>query len=132
MSASTLAQDVPLVASPYELRTGYGEGVSQPDIRAALESGEGGFVHSVTTGSTVDGPGVRIVGWLAGCQFKCVYCHNPDTWKMSNGTPVRLDRAIEVIQKYRRGLGVMKGGLTISGGEPLLQQRFVVRVFTAA
>jgi pyruvate formate lyase activating enzyme len=97
-----------------------------------LESGDAGFVHSFTTGSTVDGPGVRIVAWLAGCQFQCVYCHNPDTWKMPNGTPVTLVRAVETIQKYRHGLDVMKGGLTISGGEPLMQHRFVLNVFSAA
>jgi pyruvate formate lyase activating enzyme len=132
MSVNLQANDVPLVASPYELRTGFGERVSEADLSAAVESGDYGFVHSFTTGSTVDGPGVRIVAWLSGCQFQCAYCHNPDTWKMTNGTPVPLSRAVEFIQKYRRGLGVMKGGLTISGGEPLLQRRFVLRVFAAA
>ena len=91
-----------------------------------------GFVHSFTTGSAVDGPGVRVVAWLAGCQFRCVYCHNPDTWKMTNGMPVTLARAVEQIQKYRHGLQTMKGGLTISGGEPLMQHRFVLKVFAAA
>jgi len=124
--------DVPLIASPYDLRVALGAQVSESDIRAALESGECGFVHSFTTGSTVDGPGVRVVAWLTACQFRCVYCHNPDTWKLTNGIPVTLSRAVEVIQKYRHGLHVMKGGLTISGGEPLLQQRFVLKVFAAA
>jgi pyruvate formate lyase activating enzyme len=132
MNPAPPSNDVPLEASPYELRTGFGERVPESDLRAALESGDPGFVHSFTTGSTLDGPGVRIVAWLTGCQFKCLYCHNPDTWKMRNGTPVSLARAIEVISKYRRGLSIMKGGFTISGGEPLMQQRFVVRVFTAA
>ncbi len=124
--------EIPLIASPYELRVSLGERVSESEIRAALESGETGFVHSFTTGSAVDGPGVRIVAWLTGCQFRCVYCHNPDTWKMTNGMPVPLSRAVEVIGKYRHGLGVMNGGLTISGGEPLLQQKFVLKVFAAA
>jgi pyruvate formate lyase activating enzyme len=61
-----------------------------------------------------------------------VYCHNPDTWKMTNGLPITLDRAVDTIRKYQHGLKVMKGGLTISGGEPLMQHRFVIRVFTAA
>jgi pyruvate formate lyase activating enzyme len=114
------------------LRVSLGEKVGESDIRTALESGESGFVHSFTTGSAVDGPGVRIVAWLSGCQFRCVYCHNPDTWKMTNGMPVTLSRAVEQIKKYRHDLQTMKGGLTISGGEPLMQHRFVLKVFAAA
>ena len=84
-----------------------------------------GFLHSFTTGSTVDGPGVRVVAWTAGCNWRCRYCHNPDTWSLINGMPVPLDRAVDELRKYRRGLQVMSGGLTVSGGEPLLQDRFV-------
>jgi len=123
--------DVPLIGSPYDLRVGLGEKVGETDVRASLESGECGFVHSFTTGSAVDGPGMRVVAWLSGCQFRCVYCHNPDTWKMSNGMPVTLSRAVEVVSQYRHDLRTMRGGLTISGGEPLLQHRFVIRVFSA-
>ena len=94
--------EVPLVASPYDLRVGLGEKVNELDMRAALESGELGFVHSFTTGSAVDGPGMRVVAWLTGCQFRCVYCHNPDTWKITNGIPVPWTRAVEEIQKYRQ------------------------------
>jgi pyruvate formate lyase activating enzyme len=131
MNEVTPANDVPLAASPYELRTGFGDTVPESDRRTAVETGDPGFIHSFTTGSTLDGPGVRVVAWLSGCQFKCVYCHNPDTWKMTNGTPVSVARAVEVVSKYRRGLSVMRGGLTISGGEPLMQRRFVIRVFAA-
>jgi pyruvate formate lyase activating enzyme len=133
MSAVAPNPEVPLLAaSPYDLRVSLGENVSEPDVRAALKSGELGFVHSFTTGSAVDGPGVRVVAWLAGCQFKCTYCHNPDTWRMSNGIPVPLSRAVEQVKKYRHDLQIMKGGLTISGGEPLMQHRFVLKVFAAA
>jgi len=132
MTPDVSKAEVPLEASPYDLRVSLGEHVSELDIRGALESGECGFVHSFTTGSAVDGPGVRIVAWLTGCQFRCVYCHNPDTWKMTNGIPVTLARAVEQIQKYRHGLRTMRGGLTISGGEPLMQHRFVIKVFKAA
>jgi pyruvate formate lyase activating enzyme len=132
MNAAVSDQEVPLVASPYDLRVALGERVGESGIRAALANGDPGFVHSFTTGSTVDGPGVRVVGWLSGCQFRCVYCHNPDTWKMSNGLPVSVARAVEVVLKYRHGLRAMKGGLTISGGEPLLQHRFVLNVFAEA
>lgn len=124
--------DVPLMGSPYDLRVSLGERVAEADVQTALKSGDLGFVHSFTTGSAVDGPGVRVVAWLAGCQFRCVYCHNPDTWKMSNGLPVALPRAVEVISQYRHDLGITKGGLTISGGEPLMQDRFVIKVFAAA
>jgi pyruvate formate lyase activating enzyme len=124
-------EEVPLIASPYDLRVALGEKVGESGLRAAVESGETGFVHSFTTGSAVDGPGLRVVAWLTGCQFRCVYCHNPDTWKMTNGMPVTLARAVEVVSQYRHALSTMKGGLTISGGEPLMQHRFVIKLFTA-
>jgi pyruvate formate lyase activating enzyme len=132
MNAAVTSPEVPLIGSPYDLRVSMGERVTEATMSAAVRSGECGFVHSFTTGSAVDGPGVRLVAWLAGCQFQCVYCHNPDTWKMSNGMPVTLSRAVEQIRKYRHDLQIMKGGLTISGGEPLLQQQFVLNVFAAA
>jgi len=118
--------------SPYELRVHLGEDVPDSDVRTALQNGQMGFLHSFTTASAVDGPGMRIVAWTTGCQFKCLYCHNPDTWKMSNGIPVTLARATGELAKYRGGLQVMSGGLTISGGEPLVQDRFVVNLAAAA
>src|SRR5262252_188109 len=117
--------------SPYELRLDQCRGVSESAVREALRTGEMGFLHSFTTGSTVDGPGVRVVGWTAGCQWRCLYCHNPDTWNMMNGMPVTLEKAVKEISKYRHGLQVMQGGLTLSGGEPLMQDRFVVKLCTA-
>jgi len=123
----------PLTAgSPYELRVGLAENVPEIDLRAAVASGDVGFLHSFTTGSTVDGPGVRLVAWTAGCNWRCVYCHNPDTWSMRNGIPVPLERAVDELRKYRQGLRVMKGGFTLSGGEALLQHRFAARLFAAA
>jgi pyruvate formate lyase activating enzyme len=119
-------------ANPFELRVGLGKNVPESDVRTALASGDMGFLHSFTTGATVDGPGVRVVVWTAGCMWRCRYCHNPDTWTMSNGIPVPLTRAVEELRKYRHGLKVMSGGLTISGGEPLMQHRFVVRLFAEA
>ena len=56
--------------------------------------------------------------------FRCLYCHNPDTWTMNNGMPVSLERATEELRQYRHGLQVMSGGFTLSGGEPLMQHRF--------
>jgi pyruvate formate lyase activating enzyme len=119
-------------ANPFELRTNLGERVSDDEVREALASGDLGFLHSFTTGSTVDGPGVRLVAWTTGCMFRCLYCHNPDTWKLKNGIPVTVAQATEQLRKYRRGLRVMSGGFTLSGGEALMQDRFAVKLFTAA
>jgi pyruvate formate lyase activating enzyme len=116
--------------SPFELRVNLGRDVPESDVRSALASGEMGFLHSFTTGSTVDGPGVRVVAWTTGCQFRCLYCHNPDTWTLTNGVPVTLARATEEIRKYKDGLKIMAGGFTLSGGEPLMQDRFAVKLFT--
>jgi pyruvate formate lyase activating enzyme len=129
MKLETMEPIAPPIGSPFDLRVSVSEKVDETDIRSAMESGDWGFIHSFTTGSAVDGPGVRIVAWLSGCQFRCVFCHNPDTWKVINGTPVRLERAVEVVSQYRQGLRTMKGGLTISGGEPLIQYRFLSKLF---
>jgi pyruvate formate lyase activating enzyme len=118
--------------SPFELRVGLSAHVPESDVRSALATGDMGFLHSFTTGATVDGPGVRVVAWTAGCMWRCAYCHNPDTWTMTNGIPVTIRRAAEELQKYRHGLKVMSGGFTLSGGEPLMQHRFAVKLFTAA
>jgi pyruvate formate lyase activating enzyme len=132
-SAPSAAQTVPLEAkSPFELRVHLGEGVAETDVQSALATGDMGFLHSYTTGSTVDGPGVRVVAWTTGCMWRCRYCHNPDTWTMRNGYPISVARFAEELGKYRHGLKVMSGGVTISGGEPLMQHRFVVKMLEAA
>jgi pyruvate formate lyase activating enzyme len=118
--------------SPFELRVNLGKNVPESDVRTALATGDMGFLHSFTTGSTVDGPGVRVVAWTTGCMWRCLYCHNPDTWTMSNGVPVTIAKATEELRKYRHGLKIMSGGFTLSGGEPLMQHRFAVKLFTAA
>ena len=126
------APAVPLAAkSPYELRVHLGDGVPEQTVREALASGDMGFLHSYTTGSTVDGPGVRLVAWTTGCMWRCQYCHNPDTWTMSNGIPVAVTKAVEEIGKYKEGLKSMAGGFTLSGGEPLMQHRFAARLLAA-
>jgi pyruvate formate lyase activating enzyme len=85
-------------------------------------------VHSVERGATVDGPGVRYLIFLAGCAFRCLYCHNPDTWKAWSHQKKSLAEVVEDIGRYlpylRRG-----GGLTVSGGEPLGQATFVGALF---
>ncbi len=89
-----LHQDTPLeAASPFELRVNLGKGVPETDVRTALATGDMGFMHSFTTGSAVDGPGVRVVAWTTGCMWRCRYCHNPDTWTLGNGLPVAVTKA---------------------------------------
>lgn len=128
-----VAEEVPLEGtSPFELRVELSKTVSESVVRTALQTGDLGFLHSFTTGSAVDGPGMRLVAWTSGCQFRCLYCHNPDTWNMMNGMAVPLERAVAALSLYRHGLNVMSGGLTLSGGEPLMQDRFVVKLLTAA
>jgi pyruvate formate lyase activating enzyme len=129
MSALT----APLEAkSEFEFRTDLGKGVPEGDVRSALASGDVGFLHSFTTGSAVDGPGLRLVAWTTACMFRCRFCHNPDTWTLTNGMPVSVARAAEEMRKYSRGLKVMKGGFTLSGGEPLAQHRYAAKLFRAA
>lgn len=98
----------------------------------ADEIGVFGYVHSLETGSLVDGPGVRATLFLAGCMLRCQYCHNPDTWHLKRGTRVTADAAIARLSDFGPALRSMSGGLTISGGEPLVQIGFTSRVFAAA
>jgi pyruvate formate lyase activating enzyme len=119
-------------ASPFELRVNLGTSVPDTDVRSALATGDMGFLHSFTTGSGVDGPGVRVVAWTTGCMWRCRYCHNPDTWTLSNGIPVTVTRAAEELRKYGHGLKAMSGGFTLSGGEPLMQHRFAAKLMAAA
>src|SRR3954452_2474448 len=126
------AAATPLEAkSPYEMRVHLGDDVGDMEVRDALKTGDMGFLHSFTTGSAVDGPGIRLVAWTTACMFRCKYCHNPDTWTLANGIPVTLEQAVEEVRKYANGLRTMRGGFTLSGGEPLVQDRFASRLFSA-
>jgi pyruvate formate lyase activating enzyme len=100
------------------------------DIEEAQEGDDiTGYVHSYEVGSTVDGPGIRFVGFLTGCLLRCQYCHNPDTWHKYNGHPVPVSRAMKQIGKYAQVLKISKGGITLSGGEPMMQRPFVMQIF---
>lgn len=132
MATETAIERPPLEAkSPFEMRVHLGEDVPETDVRSALKTGDMGFLHSFTTGSAVDGPGIRLVAWTTACMFRCQYCHNPDTWTLSNGIPVTLEKAIDEVRKYANGLKAMHGGFTLSGGEPLMQDRFAARLLSA-
>lgn len=88
-----------------------------------------GYVHSIETAGTVDGPGIRFVLFLNGCPLRCKYCHNPDTWQMKRGTLRHAGELLEEIRTYREFLIRAKGGVTISGGEPLMQPAFLETLF---
>lgn len=88
-----------------------------------------GYIHSWEAGSTVDGPGLRFVAFLTGCLLRCQYCHNPDTWHKHNGHPVSVARAMKRIRQFAPALKMSGGGVTLSGGEPMLQHAFVKRIF---
>lgn len=86
-----------------------------------------GYVHSIETFGTVDGPGVRYVVFMQGCRLRCAFCHNPDTWDMGGGTPYTAKEIVDQAEEYRDYWGD-SGGITLSGGEPLLQMDFVLEV----
>lgn len=88
-----------------------------------------GKIHSIETFGTVDGPGVRFVVFFQGCGLKCQYCHNPDTWEMNIGTEYTVDELLAEYDKYR---SYITGGLTVTGGEALLQMNFVTELFHEA
>ncbi len=89
-----------------------------------------GRIHSIESFGTVDGPGIRLVIFLQGCPMRCLYCHNPDTWEMSGGKPVTVDEIIKEYEKNRAFYS--KGGITVTGGEPLMQTEFVTELFREA
>lgn len=89
-----------------------------------------GYIHSQESFGTVDGPGVRYVVFTQGCPMRCKYCHNPDTWKPNTGNLVSAEEILDQYNKNRSFYS--KGGLTVTGGEPLLQIDFMIDLFTKA
>lgn len=89
-----------------------------------------GQVHSIESFGTVDGPGIRLVVFLQGCPLRCAYCHNPDTWDKQGGKQTEVE---EILSLYRKNRSFYeKGGITVTGGEPLLQAEFVKELFCRA
>jgi len=93
--------------------------------------GTTGRIHSVETCGTVDGPGIRYVIFFQGCPLHCQYCHNPDTWDRTKGKAVTVPELMEEVLKYRSYMQFSGGGVTVSGGEPLLQPEFLSELFQA-
>ena len=89
-----------------------------------------GYIHSKESFGTLDGPGIRYVLFMQGCPMRCLYCHNPDTWKIGGGDAVE---PWEIIKEYKKNKGFYRGGgITVTGGEPLLQIDFVTELFKLA
>ena len=89
-----------------------------------------GHIHSIESFGTVDGPGIRMVVFLKGCPMRCLYCHNPDTWEPGGGTEMTAEEILSQFQAARHFY--TNGGITVSGGEPLLQMEFVTDLFEKA
>jgi len=87
-----------------------------------------GYIHSIETFGSVDGPGIRYVVFFQGCPLRCKFCHNPDTWRTDAGTEYSVDELVEDILKYKNF--IKNGGVTITGGEPLLQADFAAELLT--
>jgi pyruvate formate lyase activating enzyme len=105
-----------------------------PDESELRDDGEGafGYVHSYETASRYDGPGLRIVLFVSGCLLRCSYCHNPDTWHLKDGTYISAQQVIDRLREFAPALRSLDGGLTISGGEPMVQLAFTRRILAAA
>jgi pyruvate formate lyase activating enzyme len=99
------------------------------DSEALAPAGQIGWVHSWDLVTGADGPGSRMTLFMAGCPMRCQYCHNPDTWKMKGGIRRPIEQVMDRVERYSTLMKVTGGGLTVSGGEPLLQARFVANVF---
>ncbi len=99
---------------------------------AQMRSGELGSLHSWELVTAVDGPGTRLTTFLSGCPLRCLYCHNPDTMEMRRGEPVLAEELLRRVARYAAVFKVTGGGLTISGGEPLMQPAFVARLLRGA
>ena len=89
-----------------------------------------GYVHSYETSSRYDGPGLRVVLFVSGCLLRCSYCHNPDTWHLKDGTYVSAQQVIDRLGDFAPALRTLDGGLTISGGEPMVQLGFTRRILS--
>ena len=89
-----------------------------------------GYIHSIESFGTVDGPGVRLVIFFQGCPMRCLYCHNPDSWKPGQGNLMTTDEILEKYERYKEFL--KSGGITATGGEPMLQPEFLIELFSKA
>lgn len=106
--------------------------VERAERLAAMREGRLGSVHSWELVTAVDGPGTRLTVFLSGCPLRCLYCHNPDTLAMKDGKPVTADEILARVARYRGVFRATGGGLTLSGGEVLMQPAFAARILRGA
>jgi len=117
--------------SRHDLRVGRSpDAPDEVDLRD--EEGAFGYVHSYETSSRYDGPGLRAVLFVSGCLLRCSYCHNPDTWHLKDGTYVSAEQVIKRLGDFAPALRSLDGGLTISGGEVMVQLAFTRRILAGA
>jgi pyruvate formate lyase activating enzyme len=118
--------------SRHDLRVGISP--DAPDESELREEAEGafGYVHSYESSSRYDGPGLRVILFLSGCLLRCSYCHNPDTWHLKDGTYVSAQQVLDRLAGFASALRALGGGLTISGGEPMVQLAFTRRILAGA
>lgn len=118
--------------SRHDLRVG--RSPDAPDEETVLNRREGtyGYVHSYETSSRYDGPGLRVVLFVSGCLLRCTYCHNPDTWHLKDGTYVSSKQVLDRLASFAPALRSLDGGLTISGGEAMVQMAFTGEIFAGA
>jgi pyruvate formate lyase activating enzyme len=117
--------------SRHDLRTGVSPDAPDED-KLKDEEGAFGYCHSYETSSRYDGPGLRVVLFVSGCLLRCTYCHNPDTWHLKDGTYVSAEQVLRRLGDFAPSLRTLGGGLTISGGEAMVQFAFVKRIFAGA
>ena len=118
--------------SRHDLRVGLSPDAPDEAQFRDEQKGEYGYVHSYETSSRYDGPGLRAVLFVSGCLLRCSYCHNPDTWHLKDGTYVSAKQVIDRLGSFAPALRALDGGLTISGGEPMVQMDFTRRIFAGA
>jgi pyruvate formate lyase activating enzyme len=117
--------------SRYDLRTGVSPDAPDED-KFRDEEGAFGYCHSYESSSRYDGPGLRVVLFMSGCLLRCTYCHNPDTWHLKDGTYVSAEQVLRRLGDFAPSLRDLGGGLTISGGEPMVQLAFTRRILAGA
>jgi pyruvate formate lyase activating enzyme len=117
--------------SRYDLRVGLSPDAPDDD-KLKDEEGAFGYCHSYETSSRYDGPGLRAVLFVSGCLLRCSYCHNPDTWHLKDGSYMPVHQVLDRLGDFAPSLISLGGGLTISGGEPMVQLAFTRRIFKGA
>ncbi|HEX5333743.1 MAG TPA: pyruvate formate-lyase-activating protein [Cellulomonas sp.] len=133
VGAPVIELGLPVVGGSHHRATAGTSGLEVSEIGrsekfAQVRAGELGSLHSWELVTAVDGPGTRMTVFLSGCPLQCLYCHNPDTMEMRRGEPVTATELLERISRYKNIFEVTGGGVTISGGEPLMQPAFVARI----